>query len=56
MALKKMKIDIAASRVSVELTSHLIFFGLSQGLQFEDGTYSSTLLHILTALCGAGRA
>ena len=40
-----MKTDIAASRVSVELTFHLIYYGFSQDPRLEDGTYSSTLLH-----------
>lgn len=37
---------MAASRVSVELTFHLFYYGLSQGLRLEDGIYSSTLHHI----------
>lgn len=39
-----MKADMTASRVSVELLLYLIYYGLSQGLRLEDGTYSSTLL------------
>ena len=37
-----MKADMTASRVSVELLLYLIYYGLSQGLRLEDGTYSST--------------
>lgn len=39
-----MKADMTASRDSVELLLYLIYYGLSQGLRLEDGTYSSTLL------------
>ena len=38
-----MKADMTASRDSVELLLYLIYYGLSQGLRLEDGTYSSTL-------------
>ena len=44
--------DMAASRNSVELVFHLFYYGLSQGLRLEDGTFSSTLLLYPTRIIG----
>ena len=38
---------MTASRFSVELIITSFLFGLSQGLQLEDGTHSSTLQRII---------